>query len=208
MYSKHNPSKLYFQANCNFSWQMECKEDFLCAQWDHECLVCEEVDHVILERPPEKDWEIICCLLLSFSILNCFSITFAGSPDILICGNCREMFSDLVDMMEHKRDYCKLRFTCKCDALNEENDGSPCTDCTSVSQLPSSSQSSTVAASTTVTNHGNNTNNWNFLPPHVFRARGDCWRRKVHLKKWLRNCAPPAPFVRSSSDKLTCYYFQ
>ena len=176
MYSKHNPSKLYFQANCNFSWQMECKEDFLCAQWDHECLVC-EVDHVILERPPEKDWEMICCLLLSFSILlNCFSITFAGSPDILICGNCREMFSDLVDMMEHKRDYCKLRFTCKCDALNEENDGSPCTDCTSMpsSQLPSSSQSSTVAASTTVTNHGNNTNNWNFLPPHVFRARGDC----------------------------------
>ena len=132
---------------------------------------------------------------LIFSILNCFSITFAGSPDILICGNCREMFSDLVDMMEHKRDYCKLRFTCKCDALNEENDGSPCTDCTSMpsSQLPSSSQSSTVAASTTVTNHGNNTNNWNFLPPHVFRARGDCWRRKVHLKKWLRNCAPPAP---------------
>ena len=113
---------------------------------------------------------------LIFSILNCFSITFAGSPDILICGNCREMFSDLVDMMEHKRDYCKLRFTCKCDALNEENDGSPCTDCTSMpsSQLPSSSQSSTVAASTTVTNHGNNTNNWNFLPPHVFRARGDC----------------------------------
>ena len=30
------------------------------------------------------------------------------------------MFTDLVDMLDHKRDYCKLRFTCKCDLLNEE----------------------------------------------------------------------------------------
>ena len=113
-------------------------------------------DHVILESRKRSE--------NNFVVLNCFSITFAGSPDILICGNCREMFSDLVDMMEHKRDYCKLRFTCKCDALNEENDGSsPCTDCTSNSPLPSSASSSTVA-SNTVTNHGNNTNNWNFLP--------------------------------------------
>lgn len=51
-----------------------------------------------------------------------------SSPDILICGNCREMFSDLVDMMEHKRDYCKLRFTCKCDSLNDETDPS-CLEC-------------------------------------------------------------------------------
>ena len=34
----------------------------------------------------------------------------SGSPDILICGNCREMFTDLVDMLDHKRDYCKLRW--------------------------------------------------------------------------------------------------
>ena len=34
------------------------------------------------------------------------------------------MFSDLTDMLDHKRDYCKLRFTCKCDVLNEE-----CTTC-------------------------------------------------------------------------------
>ena len=27
-------------------------------------------------------------------------------------------------MLDHKRDYCKLRFTCKCDVLNEE-----CTSC-------------------------------------------------------------------------------
>ena len=32
------------------------------------------------------------------------------------------MFNDLVDMMEHKRDYCKLRFTCKCDTLNEDGE--------------------------------------------------------------------------------------
>ncbi|CAG0880163.1 unnamed protein product [Cyprideis torosa] len=37
-----------------------------------------------------------------------------SSPDILICGNCREMFSDIGGMIEHKRTYCKLRFTCKC----------------------------------------------------------------------------------------------
>ena len=34
------------------------------------------------------------------------------------------MFSDMIDMLDHKRDYCKLRFTCKCDVLNEE-----CTSC-------------------------------------------------------------------------------
>ena len=40
----------------------------------------------------------------------------AANPDVLICGNCREMFSDLAELLEHKRDYCKLRFTCKCHA--------------------------------------------------------------------------------------------
>ena len=39
----------------------------------------------------------------------------AGNPDILICGNCRELFNDIVDMLEHKKIYCKMRFTCKCD---------------------------------------------------------------------------------------------
>lgn len=38
-----------------------------------------------------------------------------SNPDILICGNCRELFNDIVDMLEHKRIYCKMRFTCKCD---------------------------------------------------------------------------------------------
>lgn len=42
----------------------------------------------------------------------------AGNPDILICGNCREMFTDLGELLEHKRNYCKLRFTCKCHTFN------------------------------------------------------------------------------------------
>jgi hypothetical protein len=43
-----------------------------------------------------------------------FSSSSTGNPDILICGNCREMFSELSDLLDHKRSYCKLRFTCKC----------------------------------------------------------------------------------------------
>lgn len=39
---------------------------------------------------------------------------FSGNPDTLICGNCREMFTDLGELLDHKRTYCKLRFTCKC----------------------------------------------------------------------------------------------
>ncbi|XP_031366815.1 uncharacterized protein LOC102680125 isoform X3 [Apis dorsata] len=41
-----------------------------------------------------------------------------SNPDILICGNCREMFTDLGELLEHKRNYCKLRFTCKCHTFN------------------------------------------------------------------------------------------
>ncbi|CAL4063770.1 unnamed protein product, partial [Meganyctiphanes norvegica] len=39
-----------------------------------------------------------------------------SSPDILICGNCRELFSSLADFIDHRRTYCKLRFTCKCSS--------------------------------------------------------------------------------------------
>ncbi|KAJ4438874.1 hypothetical protein ANN_14827 [Periplaneta americana] len=41
-----------------------------------------------------------------------------GNPDILICGNCREMFTELQELLDHKKTYCKLRFTCKCHTLN------------------------------------------------------------------------------------------
>ena len=59
-----------------------------------------------------------------------------GNPDILICGNCRELFDDLVDMLEHKKNYCKMRFTCKC----EEKDDTACSDkdCGRIKELPSS----------------------------------------------------------------------
>ena len=29
------------------------------------------------------------------------------------------MFTDLVDMIDHKKYYCKLRFTCKCDMTQD-----------------------------------------------------------------------------------------
>ncbi|XP_014206298.1 uncharacterized protein LOC106637852 [Copidosoma floridanum] len=41
-----------------------------------------------------------------------------SNPDILICGNCREMFTNLGELLEHKRDHCKQRFTCKCHTFN------------------------------------------------------------------------------------------
>ncbi|XP_017779294.1 PREDICTED: uncharacterized protein LOC108564707 isoform X2 [Nicrophorus vespilloides] len=42
-----------------------------------------------------------------------------SNPDILICGNCREMFTDLHELLDHKKTYCKLRFTCKCDTFSK-----------------------------------------------------------------------------------------
>jgi len=54
-----------------------------------------------------------------------------STPDILICGNCRMMFSDIGEMIDHKRMYCKLRFTCKC--VDERDSTVPdfleCTTC-------------------------------------------------------------------------------
>ncbi|XP_064466346.1 uncharacterized protein LOC135377682 isoform X1 [Ornithodoros turicata] len=37
-----------------------------------------------------------------------------ADPDILICGNCREVFPGLQKLLEHKRHRCRLRFTCRC----------------------------------------------------------------------------------------------
>ena len=39
---------------------------------------------------------------------------FSDKPDTLICGNCKEMFRNIIDIINHKRHYCKLRFACKC----------------------------------------------------------------------------------------------
>jgi uncharacterized CHY-type Zn-finger protein len=56
------------------------------------------------------------CSILFFEFYLCEikKTHHAGNPDILICGNCREMFTELNDLLDHKRSYCKLRFTCKC----------------------------------------------------------------------------------------------
>ena len=68
-----------------------------------------------------------------------FSLT--GNPDILICGNCRDLFDDVVDMLDHKKDYCKMRFTCKCEDKEEHGSGQECVGQRSVScRLPSSGE--------------------------------------------------------------------
>ena len=45
----------------------------------------------------------------------------ADTPDLLICGNCKEMFSCITDIINHKKHYCKLRFACKCSSKNGFN---------------------------------------------------------------------------------------
>ena len=63
-----------------------------------------------------------------------------STPDILICGNCRfatrdvtsyhlhsyifrMIFESLHSLVSHKRLYCKLRFTCKCEEKEKESIG-------------------------------------------------------------------------------------
>ena len=52
---------------------------------------------------------------LPLTTLQCFNV-FLDKPDTLICGNCKEMFRNIVDIINHKRHYCKLRFACKCSS--------------------------------------------------------------------------------------------
>nr|XP_037272906.1 uncharacterized protein LOC119164803 [Rhipicephalus microplus] len=40
-----------------------------------------------------------------------------AEPDILICGNCREVFPSLQKLLDHKRHRCRLRFTCRCHVV-------------------------------------------------------------------------------------------
>ncbi|XP_052122194.1 ATP-dependent helicase brm-like isoform X2 [Frankliniella occidentalis] len=47
------------------------------------------------------------------------TINVFSNPDILICGNCREMYTDLQELLSHKKAHCKLRFACKCHTLPE-----------------------------------------------------------------------------------------
>jgi len=61
------------------------------------------------------------------------SLKTYSNPDILICGNCRELFDDLVDMLDHKKNYCKMRFTCKCE---EKEEGCSEKECSRIKELP------------------------------------------------------------------------
>lgn len=47
----------------------------------------------------------------------------AGNPDVLICGNCRELFTDLGELIEHRKSHCKLRFACKCRPITAPQNG-------------------------------------------------------------------------------------
>lgn len=49
-----------------------------------------------------------------FNQLNTYN-----TPDILICGNCKETFAGLQKLVEHKKTKCKLRFSCKCASTSE-----------------------------------------------------------------------------------------
>lgn len=56
---------------------------------------------------------------ISNGSVQVFHVEYSSdNPDILICGNCREMFTELQDLLDHKKAYCKLRFTCKCNTIN------------------------------------------------------------------------------------------
>lgn len=48
-------------------------------------------------------------------IWRLLTFDLADKPDLLICGNCRELFFRLADIVDHKRHYCKLRLECKCN---------------------------------------------------------------------------------------------
>uniref|UniRef100_A0A1B0D3W7 Uncharacterized protein n=1 Tax=Phlebotomus papatasi TaxID=29031 RepID=A0A1B0D3W7_PHLPP len=58
------------------------------------------------------------CGTQAIGVINYFVLK--GNPDTLICGNCRESFSNLSDLLDHKRTYCKLRFTCKCHQISSD----------------------------------------------------------------------------------------
>lgn len=67
--------------------------------------------------------------------LDLDSLKTYATPDILICGNCRMVFQSLQAMVAHKRHYCKLRFTCKCEnsrdncrVRNDSSDQLECSD--------------------------------------------------------------------------------
>lgn len=61
---------------------------------------------------PQSLWWPAINMSLIFHI-NYFPAT-GGCEDILICGNCKELFRDLGQLMEHRRTTCRLRLICEC----------------------------------------------------------------------------------------------
>jgi len=70
--------------------------------------------------------------------LDLDSLKTYSAPDILICGNCRMCFDSIIQLICHKRHYCKLRFTCKCedekDILRVDNSLPGILQCSSCNQ--------------------------------------------------------------------------
>jgi len=90
-------------------------------------------------RPPQKSQKYVPkSIPVELGNLKTYS-----NPDILICGNCRDLFDDVVDMLDHKKNYCKMRFTCKCEDKEEQDSGHDCVGQRAVACLPSSGTKST-----------------------------------------------------------------
>lgn len=53
---------------------------------------------------------LIDCLLLPACTTD--------TQDILICGNCKEVFSGIQKLVEHKKTKCRLRFACRCHSYD------------------------------------------------------------------------------------------
>ncbi|XP_013382175.1 heterogeneous nuclear ribonucleoprotein C isoform X3 [Lingula anatina] len=54
------------------------------------------------------------------------------SPDILICGNCKWIFTDFEELALHKRRTCQLKFLCKCKRPDGEPAVVSCATCKKV----------------------------------------------------------------------------
>lgn len=51
-----------------------------------------------------------------------------NTPDILICGNCKETFSGIQKLVEHKKTKCRLRFACRCHSSDSRKGKESVTD--------------------------------------------------------------------------------
>lgn len=54
-----------------------------------------------------------------------------SDPDVLICGNCKQMFPSLDALILHKKKKCILKFQCKCEEKAREPSSFQCATCDS-----------------------------------------------------------------------------